>query len=291
MNSRVSVIGIGRMGAALAGAFLRQGHFVTIWNRTRSKCGPLEALGATVAPSVSAAVAASEVIVVNVLDYGASDLLIRKPEVAAALRGKLLVELSSSSPKQARARLAWAREAGIDFLDGAIMATPDFIGQEGCTILYAGASALFERHKPCLLALGSNPQHVSDDVGHASALDSALLMGMWGELFGVLQGAAICAAEQVPVSRYARLFAAIHPVVESGVADMLQRIEAQKFAADEHTLSALDAHDGAFQHVRALCAEHGLNRAVPEAFEQLFAAARAAGHAQDDFSVLSKFMR
>jgi len=39
-----------------------------------------------------------------------------------------------------------------------------------------------------------------------------------------------------------------------------------------------------------LCRERGVHRAVPEAFDQLFQAAIEAGHAQDDFAVLSKFM-
>ena len=40
-----------------------------------------------------------------------------------------------------------------------------------------------------------------------------------------------------------------------------------------------------------LCKERGIPHAVPEAFEQLFQAAIKAGHAQDDFAVLNKFMR
>jgi hypothetical protein len=40
----------------------------------------------------------------------------------------------------------------------------------------------------------------------------------------------------------------------------------------------------------ALC-DPRINPAVPDAFGQLFQAAVNAGHAEDDFAILSKFMR
>jgi 3-hydroxyisobutyrate dehydrogenase-like beta-hydroxyacid dehydrogenase len=92
MKPRTSVLGTGRMGSALARAFLKQGHETSVWNRTKSKCEPLARLGAQVAPSVQDAVAASEIIVVNVNDYITSDALLQQGDIAKALRGKLLVQ-------------------------------------------------------------------------------------------------------------------------------------------------------------------------------------------------------
>ncbi|MFD0476016.1 NAD(P)-binding domain-containing protein [Nonomuraea thailandensis] len=41
----VTVIGLGSMGTALAGAFTRAGHPTTVWNRTAAKAAPLVAVG------------------------------------------------------------------------------------------------------------------------------------------------------------------------------------------------------------------------------------------------------
>jgi predicted dinucleotide-binding enzyme len=89
-------------GDLLAKAFLKQGHETSIWNRTKSKCEPLAALGAQVTPSVQEAVAAAEIIVVNVNDYVTSDALLREDDVTKALHGKLLVQLTSGTPKHAK---------------------------------------------------------------------------------------------------------------------------------------------------------------------------------------------
>ncbi len=37
-TKRVSVIGLGNMGSALAEALINAGHEVTVWNRTPGKC-------------------------------------------------------------------------------------------------------------------------------------------------------------------------------------------------------------------------------------------------------------
>lgn len=54
----VTVIGLGLMGQALAGAFLKAGHPTTVWNRTASKADQLVAQGALLAPTVDAALKA-----------------------------------------------------------------------------------------------------------------------------------------------------------------------------------------------------------------------------------------
>jgi 3-hydroxyisobutyrate dehydrogenase-like beta-hydroxyacid dehydrogenase len=57
--SEVSVVGLGAMGSALARALRRDGHRVTVWNRTGAKAEPLVRDGALLAHSPAAAVSAS----------------------------------------------------------------------------------------------------------------------------------------------------------------------------------------------------------------------------------------
>jgi 3-hydroxyisobutyrate dehydrogenase-like beta-hydroxyacid dehydrogenase len=152
----VSVIGLGDMGSALARAFLAKGHSVTVWNRTAEKAAPLVHAGARHATSVAEATETSAVTVVCVLDYDVGTSLLDSRTVPERLKGKTLVQLTTGTPKQARAMESWAMQHGISYLDGAIMSYPSGVGTPECTILYAGPSAIFEAHKDLLNSLGGN---------------------------------------------------------------------------------------------------------------------------------------
>ncbi|MGL5522480.1 MAG: NAD(P)-binding domain-containing protein [Aeromonas veronii] len=91
----LSVIGLGAMGSALATTLLKADHPVTVWNRSVAKAAPLQALGATLAPSVGAAIAASDITLVCVDNYAVSQQLL--DEARDAVAGKLLVQLSTGS--------------------------------------------------------------------------------------------------------------------------------------------------------------------------------------------------
>lgn len=71
---------------------------------------------------------------------------------------------------------------------------------------------------------------------------------------------------------------------------MTARAKQRRSAADETTLASLEAHHGAFKHLREICESHGLQDALPAAFGKLFEAAMARGHGADDFTVLHSFM-
>jgi 3-hydroxyisobutyrate dehydrogenase-like beta-hydroxyacid dehydrogenase len=291
MKQRIAVIGTGRMGSALVRAFLKSGYPTLVWNRTRSKAEPLAKAGARLAETVKDAIAEADVVVVNLNDYETSLRALEASDAAAALRGKTLVQLTSGSPRQARELAAWASERGAQYLDGAIMTTPNFIGDEGATLLYSGPTALFEQCLPLLRSLGGKTVHVGTDAGHASALDSALLAYLWGAMFGALHGVAVVEAEGLSLGGYLEHVTATTPMVNEAVIDTVTRIQKRLYQSDEATLASLDAHVGALRHLLEVSKDRGIRSTLPEAFEELCRPAIAAGHAQDDFAVLNKFMR
>lgn len=291
MKQTLSLIGTGKLGSALARALLAQGHTTTVYNRTREKSEALRAHGAHVADTVAAALQASDVVFVNVSNYQVGDQLLRSDEAARALRGRLLVELTTGSPAQARQRARWAHDHGIRYLDGAVMATPDLIGLPHGTILYAGDGAEYRAVEDVLRAFGGNPVYVGSDPGHAAALDLAILVQMYGALFGSLAGVAICQAEELSLDSYAGYLQAFAPIVQGGVTDLVLRTRDTRFADDGSVPASLEIHHGAIQQWLALCAERSLASAIPRAFDELFVAARAAGHDKDDLAVLTRFMR
>ena len=290
MERSITVIGTGRMGSALVHSLLRSGYRTTVWNRTRHKTDPLVKLGAAVAPSVLEAVNESEIIIVNVSDYAATKALLRSDPIAAVIRGKLIVELTSGTPGGAREAAEWCTEHGACYLDGAIMATPDFIGTEAGTILISGAVEAFDSNSDVFRALGGNVQHIGEEPGRANALDSALLALMWGALFGTLHAIAVCQAEEIELGELARQWTATAPVVDGLVADLIKRARAGRFASDDETLSSISAHHGSLQHLLELMQSRKIDRSVVNGYDAIFKRAIAEGYLEGDFAALSQFL-
>ncbi|MFE4259790.1 NAD(P)-dependent oxidoreductase [Streptomyces sp. NPDC056883] len=190
----ITLLGLGAMGTALARTWLAAGHPLTVWNRTPAKAGALAAEGAVVAASPAEAVAANGLIVVCLLDHASVGSALEGLD----LTGKDLVDLTTSTPSDARARSAWARERGARFLDGGIMATPSMIGAPaaGGYVFYSGSPALFEEHRSAL-EVPAGARFVGSDPGHAALHDVALLSAMTGLFAGISHAYALIEGEDV----------------------------------------------------------------------------------------------
>lgn len=145
-------------------------------------------LGLSVAQSVEESVREADIVVVSLSDYGSTRQLLRQPDIETALRGKIVVQLSSGTPKEAREMDSWARRCGISYLDGAILGSPVWIGTPACTMFYSGLSEIFNRAKPILMAFGDRTVFVGDEIGQASAFDVAVLTFGVSAMLGFLQG-------------------------------------------------------------------------------------------------------
>jgi len=194
---KVSVIGLGLMGSALARALLAKGYEVTVWNRSPERSAEFEGL-ARVASSVLDACASSRVIVVCLLNYEAGQSLMRLSEIESVLAGKVLIQLSTGSPAEARRTSAWAQECGAAYLDGAILGSPSMIGGDQAKVLVSGPRGVFDQNIELFQAITRDPSFCGDEVGRAAALDHAALELSAGCSVVLFHAMALCAAESVP---------------------------------------------------------------------------------------------
>ncbi|WP_312989598.1 NAD(P)-dependent oxidoreductase [Crossiella cryophila] len=182
------MLGLGRMGAAIAGAFLDSGYATTVWNRSADKADTLVECGALKAADLAAAVAENDIILVCVLDYPALYELLEP--VRETLSGKVLVNLTSGLPSEARAAADWARGLGLRYLDGAVLAVPPAVGQPQTQLFYAGEQQVYRDCAEVLGALGTSV-YFGADPGSAAQYDLALLGILWATLTSALQGFAL----------------------------------------------------------------------------------------------------
>ncbi|WP_190016294.1 NAD(P)-dependent oxidoreductase [Streptomyces lucensis] len=200
----VTLLGLGAMGTALARAWLAAGHPLTVWNRTPAAASALAAEGARIADTAAEAVAANALVVVCLLDDDSVDAVLEGTDLADTD----LVNLTTSTPAQARARAEWARERGARYLDGGIMAVPPMIGapEAGGYVFYSGSRGLFERHRQTL-AVPSGTTYVGEDAGFAALHDVALLSAMYGMFAGAAHAFALIRKEDIDPAALAPLLA------------------------------------------------------------------------------------
>ncbi|WP_374773841.1 NAD(P)-binding domain-containing protein [Streptomyces sp. NBC_01310] len=193
-KNSLTLLGLGDMGTALARTWLAAGHRLTVWNRTAAKAGALAAEGAVVAASPAEAVAANGLVVICLLD----DATVGSALDGVVLTGKDLVNLTTGTPAEGRARAAWAEERGARFVDGGIMATPTMIGVPGAGgyVFYSGSRALFDTHR-ATLEVPAGARFVGEDPGHAALHDVALLSAMYGMFAGISHAYALIEGEDI----------------------------------------------------------------------------------------------
>jgi len=283
----VTIIGLGSMGAALAHAFLEKGHPITVWNRSPGKADALVAKGARRATTVAEAVAASRLIVVCVLDYRAMREIIGSPN--RAVTGRVIVNLTSGTPKEARETAAWAAEIGVNYVDGAIMAIPPMIGQEHALIFYGGSEAVYQEHAATLASIAGAGTYLGPDAGLPSLYDVALLGLMWTTWLGLMHSLALVGSEKVEATAFMPYVQAwFEHVIAPEVSNIATQVDAGSYPDNDSTLGMQAV---TIEHLVDASRAQQIDTALPELLMARAEEAIRAGHAGDGFGSLYEVLR
>ncbi|HEY2493607.1 MAG TPA: NAD(P)-binding domain-containing protein [Paenibacillus sp.] len=284
----VSVIGLGSMGGAIASVLLQKGYRVTVWNRSSSKAEALVKDGAILAPSVISAVSASPVSIICVSDYKTSYHILDTEDVKSALAGRVLVQLSTGSPKQARDNEAWAQEQGAYYLDGAIVASPSQIGRPDATIFTSGSLTAFQQSEPFIKSLAGNVPYLGEQVSAASSTDLAFLSYLFGSYLGFFHAARILESDGLHVDDFGSMIANISPVIGEVMKYESEVIQTETY---DNPQSSLNMCMVTIDLLMEQAHEAGINSAFPVFAESLFKKALDAGYGEEEVAALIKVMR
>jgi 3-hydroxyisobutyrate dehydrogenase-like beta-hydroxyacid dehydrogenase len=280
----VTVLGLGAMGQALAAALVEAGRATTVWNRSPGKADRLAHRGAAPAGTVDDAVSASPLVVACLLDHASvHDVL---DGVASRLTGRALVNLTTTTPNQARELAGWATGHGIAYLDGGIMAVPEMIGRPGSAILYSGAAGVFDDHR-ALLDLWGESSYVGSDAGMASLWDMAMLSGMYVMFAGFLHGAAMVGSEGVPATEYAARATPFLAAMTKGCRGLAEVVDGGDYTAEgQQSLEFSDLSD-----ILQASADQGIAVDVIRPVQRFIERQIAAGHGSEGFARIFEEMR
>jgi 3-hydroxyisobutyrate dehydrogenase-like beta-hydroxyacid dehydrogenase len=278
----VSALGLGLMGSALARSLVDSGHDVTVWNRSPAKMDPLVRMGAAPASTVAAAVEASPIVLVNIDDYPSTRALFDPPDVVEKLSGRVIVQLSTGAPQEAREFEEWLNSQGADYLDGALLCYPEDIGTPDATIVYSGRRSVFDRCEALLTSLGEDSRFVGERVGSAATLDLAWLSSCYGAYAGAAHGVVLCETEGVDLGLYASIR------VNSEARWIIDTVKESAFGDPTATLSVWNA---ALRRIRDHARAAEINSEVPDFVAGILDRAEAAGHGSEHIAAMVKVLR
>lgn len=287
-NKRVSVLGLGSMGFTVAQLYLDEGYEVTVWNRTPGKADALVAKGAVLARSASEAVRAARIVVMCVYDYRAADAILALDGVAAAMDGRLLMQLTTGSPQDARDAEAWAHRHGAAYLEGAIQAAPDQMGRADTPLLVSGAKYVFDEAGPWLKVLAGGIVYLGEKASAAAAMDLATLSTIYGTMLGFLHGARIAEHEGFDVAEYGRIVAGIMPTFAGFLQHEGSVIQSGDFSISQ---SPMRISVEATQRILQAAQASGINTEFPAFAADIFRRADEAGLGGEELAALIKLLR
>jgi 3-hydroxyisobutyrate dehydrogenase len=286
--THVAFLGLGRMGAPMAGRLSHAGHELVVWSRTRAHAEAL-ADRAEVAGSPAEAGAKADLAITMVTDGGALEAVVLGPDgLADGLGpGSLLIDMSTVGPSQARKVAKALEPRGVAFVDAPVAGSVGPAAEGTLAIMVGGDRDAVERARPLLAVLG-DPQRTWH-VGPVGAGQAAKLM-----VNLVLGGVMAVVAEGYTLGRVLGLD-------PDDTLDVLEgaSVAAQTVRSKRDKLRSGDFGEAGFRlglmhkDLRlALDAAKAARASLPgtERVAELFAGAKGQGRADHDYSAVAGYL-
>jgi 2-hydroxy-3-oxopropionate reductase len=160
---KIGFIGLGIMGAPMAGHLIAGGHQAFVQTRSKVPAALIEA-GAKVCATAAEVAAAAEVIFLMVPDTpDVEKVLFGAGGVASGLTaGKTVVDMSSISPIATKDFATRIEALGCDYLDAPVSGGEVGAKAATLTIMVGGEPETFARVQPLFALMGKNITHVGE---------------------------------------------------------------------------------------------------------------------------------
>lgn len=201
----VGFLGLGSMGAAMAGRLLETGHDVLAWNRSP---GPLEALvarGARAAASQADALAAG--VSFSMLANDAAVDAVLSAGALEAARGGVHVSSASISPAASDRLAARAATAGVAYASAPVLGRPPVAATGQLNVIFAGPDDVLQQVKPFLDVMGKRTWVVGATPRGANVVKAAVNYNIIHALQALGESIAIVEAHGVEPSAFTDLLA------------------------------------------------------------------------------------
>jgi 3-hydroxyisobutyrate dehydrogenase len=224
----IAFIGLGTMGSAMAQNLLQSGFSVVVYNRTRDRALPLQALGAEIADTPKAAAQNADAVFTMVTDDAASRAVwLGEQGILAGVNPQtILIESSTVSPN-------WIRELsdraeGLRLLDAPVAGSqPQAIDKE-LIFLVGGDRDTVAQASPLFQAMGKS-------VMHLGGLGSGILMKLISNLMIGVQVATLAEALNFAQNSGLDMVKVVQALSNGSAGSPVVRAKAAQIAAQNFT--------------------------------------------------------
>lgn len=165
---KTTVIGLGAMGAGMAGNLFRAGHLTHAWNRSPARAeAAATAHGFELADSLEQAAAQSDLVITSV--SADDDLLQILACIAPAMNsGGIVLDTSTVGIETARTAAQRLEAQGIHFLDAPVSGGKEGAEKGSMVMMIGGNAAVLRRIEPVLTSISRKVVHMGP-VGSGQA--------------------------------------------------------------------------------------------------------------------------
>jgi 3-hydroxyisobutyrate dehydrogenase-like beta-hydroxyacid dehydrogenase len=155
VSKDLGFIGLGKMGAPMAGRLLDAGYALTVFDAREAALAPFVARGAKAAASPAAVASAVETVLVSLPTPDVvKEVALGSNGIASGTQAKTFVDLSTTGPRGAQDIAARLAEAGIAAVDAPVSGGVGGAQKGTLAVMAACKPALFQALKPILEVLG-----------------------------------------------------------------------------------------------------------------------------------------
>ena len=276
----VGFIGLGAMGQHMARNLRRAGLLTGVWNRTTSKSEALASETGCRAFGSPAALAADSEFIFTCVSADDDLLSVVEALLPGLRKGTIVIDCSTVAADTARKAAARLATVGAALLDCPVSGGVEGAKNATLAIMCGGETAIFERARPVLAALGKTVALLGPTgAGQATKATNQILCA--GVIQVVAEAMAFAQAEGLPLEQ-------VIEVLGKGAGSSWYFVHRAPFMARGEYPAGFRVrlHDKDLRICRDMAARHGATLPVVESTLADYKRLLEAGHGDEDISTI-----
>ena len=191
-KERVGIIGVGRMGLAMAKHLIKHGYVLTVCDINTNNLEQARALGAAVAATPTELGRSASFVILGVgYDDEVNEVVLGDNGVLKTLApGSIIAVSSTVAPDSVQALDAKARAKGVDVLDAPICRGRWFADEGKLLALFGGKDDVVVRGRAVYSTFSSDIAHLGE-VGHGQVAKAMNNLLLWVNSIGLIEAGRI----------------------------------------------------------------------------------------------------